>query len=246
MVKPENFNKVLRQLKGGEFEQMASDVVLRSQAQAVYSPENLGHFGLNLSRYAHFTSPIRRYADLIVHRALITGLKLGTDGLGPHDLDELVEIAEHISVTERRAMVAERDLTDRFIASYLQKNVGAEFRGRIAGVTRFGLFVKLEDTGADGIVPISSLGTDYFHHHENPHALIGERTGLTFRLGSPVIVRLEEAVPVTGGLRFQLIEGGIKGKARGASKPGSRTGLPRQRRSPTPVKKAGKTTRTRG
>ncbi len=246
MVKPENFNKVLRQLKGGEFEQMASDVVLRSQAQAVYSPENLGHFGLNLSRYAHFTSPIRRYADLIVHRALITGLKLGADGLGPHDLEELVEIAEHISVTERRAMVAERDSTDRFIASYLQKNIGAEFRGRIAGVTRFGLFVKLEDTGADGIIPISSLGTDYFHHHENLHALIGERSGLTFRLGSPVIVRLEEAVPVTGGLRFQLIEGGIKGKARGASKPGSRTSLPRQRRSPTPVKKAGKATRTRG
>lgn len=240
VVKPENFNKVLRQLKGGEFEQMASDVVLRSQAQAVYAPENLGHFGLNLRRYAHFTSPIRRYADLIVHRALITALKLGKDGISERELTELAEIAEHISVTERRAMVAERDSTDRFIASFLQKNIGAEFRGRIAGVTRFGLFVKLEDTGADGLIPISSLGTDYFHHHENLHALIGERTGLTFRLGSPVIVRLEEAVPVTGGLRFALIEGGTKGKARRAPKEGAGQALPRQRRSSTALKKTGK------
>ena len=127
----------------------------------------------------------------------------------------LAEIAEHISGTERRSMLAERDSTDRFIAAFLADRIGAEFRGRISGVTRFGLFVKLEETGADGLIPIGNLGTEFFHHDEGGHALIGERSGLTYRLGEQVTVRLAEAVPVTGGLRFDIVEGGTQGKPAG-------------------------------
>lgn len=214
-VKPAQFNKVLSEVRESEFTQMVSDVVLRSQAQAIYDPENIGHFGLNLRRYAHFTSPIRRYADLIVHRALVSALGFGEDGQSAEEAGEMAAIAEHISMTERRSMLAERDSTDRFIAAYLEDRVGAEFRGRVSGVTRFGLFIKLEETGADGLIPISSLGSEYFHHDEARHALIGERSGLTFRLGETVIVRLEEVVPVSGGMRFALVEGGSEGKPAG-------------------------------
>ncbi|MEX2249960.1 MAG: ribonuclease R, partial [Parvibaculum sp.] len=182
-VRPANFNRILKAVDGTEHDRMVSDVILRSQAQAVYSPDNIGHFGLNLRRYAHFTSPIRRYADLIVHRALIAGMGLGKDGQTDDETAGLGEIAEHISMTERRSMLAERDSKDRFIAAFLEARIGAEFRGRVAGVTRFGLFVKLDETGADGFVPISTLGGDFFHHDEILHALIGERTGLTYRLG---------------------------------------------------------------
>ncbi len=231
-VRPANFNRILKAVDGTEHDRMVSDVILRSQAQAVYSPDNIGHFGLNLRRYAHFTSPIRRYADLIVHRALIAGLGLGKDGQSDDDAAGLVEIAEHISMTERRSMLAERDSKDRFIAAYLEARIGAEFRGRVAGVTRFGLFVKLDETGADGFVPISTLGGDFFHHDEILHALIGERTGLTYRLGDAVLVRLEEAVPITGGLRLALLEGGSQGKPAGRSdrqRPPARRGPPRGR-----------------
>ncbi len=229
VMRPEHFNRILERVKGSEHSQMVSDVVLRSQAQAIYSPDNLGHFGLNLRRYAHFTSPIRRYADLIVHRALIGALKLGDDGLSRDDVKTIAQTAEHISQTERRAMVAERDSNDRYIASYLEKQVGAEFNARISGVTRFGLFVRLADTGADGLIPISSLDNDFYTHDEDGHALIGDRTGLRFRIGDPVRVRLEEAAPVTGGLKFTIVEGGIvvKGAKRGRNsgkRPGKRGG----------------------
>lgn len=220
-IRPANFNRILKAVDGTEHDRIVSDVVLRSQAQAIYSPENIGHFGLNLRRYAHFTSPIRRYADLTVHRALIAGLGLGKDGQHDDEAASLVEIAEHISTTERRSMLAERDSKDRFIAAFLEARIGAEFRGRVAGVTRFGLFVKLDDTGADGFVPISTLGGDFYHHDEILHALTGERTGKTYRLGDLVLVRLEEAVPVTGGMRFALLEGGSEGKPTG---PRPRTG----------------------
>lgn len=229
VMRPEHFNRILARVKDSENSQMVSDVVLRSQAQAIYSPDNLGHFGLNLRRYAHFTSPIRRYADLIVHRALIGALGLGDDGLSRDDIKSLAQTAEHISQTERRAMVAERDSNDRYIASYMEKQVGAEFNGRISGVTRFGLFVRLTDTGADGLVPISSLNNDFYHHDEEGHALIGDRTGIRFRIGDPVSVRLEEAVPVTGGMKFTIVEGGtvVKGAKRGRNtgkRPGGRGG----------------------
>ncbi len=231
IVKPSNFNRILAEVDGTEFDQMVSTVVLRSQAQAVYAPDNIGHFGLNLSRYAHFTSPIRRYADLVVHRALVSALRFGDDGQSADEAGALGEIAEHISDTERRSMLAERDSMDRFIAAFLEARIGAEFPGRISGVTRFGLFVRLDETGADGLVPISNLGTEFFHHDEAGHALIGERSGLTFRLGERVIVRLAEAVPVTGGLRFDIVEGGKEGK------PAGRHGI--HRRSPPSRSKAG-------
>lgn len=211
-VKSETFNKILHSVRDTEFDQMVSTIVLRSQAQAVYSPDNLGHFGLNLRRYAHFTSPIRRYADLTVHRALISALGLGKDGQPKEEQRDLAEIAEHISDTERRSMLAERDSIDRFVAAFLEARIGAEFQGRISGVTRFGLFVKLEETGADGLIPISNLGTEYFRHDEARHALVGERTGKTYRIGEQVRVRLDEAVAVTGGLRLTLVDGGSEGK----------------------------------
>jgi ribonuclease R len=182
---------------------------LRSQAQAEYAAENYGHFGLNLRRYAHFTSPIRRYADLIVHRALIRGLGLG-DGALPETetLETLSEIAAEISVTERRAMKAERETADRLIAHFLADRIGATFQGRISGVTRAGLFVKLSDTGADGLIPIRTLGTEYFNYDETRHALVGSRSGAMHRLGDVVDVRLVEAAPVAGALRFELLSEG--------------------------------------
>src|SRR6202000_3325955 len=155
---------------GGPHAEPPNEGVLRPQMQAHYSPDNIGHFGLNLDRYAHFTSPIRRYADLIVHRALIRALGLGDDGLTDADIVRMKETAEHITMAERRAMAAERDATDRYVAAFLSERVGAEFEGRITGVTRFGLFVRLTETGADGLVPISKLGGEYFIHDDRTHA----------------------------------------------------------------------------
>jgi ribonuclease R len=201
----DRFNKLLEEMRGGPHGEIVNEVVLRSQMQAIYSSENIGHFGLNLDRYAHFTSPIRRYADLIVHRALIRALGLGDDGLTDRDVAQLKETAEHITVAERRAMAAERDATDRYVAAYLSEHVGAEFDGRITGVTRFGLFVRLAETGADGLVPVSSLSDEYFVHDERLHALVGERTGQRWRLGTQVRVKLLEATPITGGLLFGML-----------------------------------------
>lgn len=206
VVRAATFNRILAQAKDGPYAEMINEITLRTQAQAEYTPENIGHFGLNLARYAHFTSPIRRYADLIVHRALIRALRLGKDGLTDVETARLKDIAAEISGHERRAMAAERDANDRYLTAYLSEHIGAEFKGRVAGVTRFGLFVRLEETGADGIIPIRNLGQEYFRHDEREHALIGERTGLTHRLGDRVTVRLREAAPLTGGLRFDLVE----------------------------------------
>ncbi|CDO61430.1 3'-to-5' exoribonuclease RNase R [Candidatus Phaeomarinobacter ectocarpi] len=214
VIKPGHLNRILASAADTETSDMVSEVVLRSMAQAEYNPENLGHFGLNLQRYAHFTSPIRRYADLLVHRSLIRALGLTPnvekDGLTDEEEKTLAQIAEHISSTERRAMAAERASKDRYLAQFLSNRVGAEFEGRISGVTRFGLFVRLNETGADGLVLISSLNGDYYHHSESLHALIGERTGMMFRLGDDVTVRLEEVAPLKGGMRFEMIAGGRK------------------------------------
>ena len=206
VVKPVVFNRVLSQAKGSPQEHVLNDVVLRTQAQAVYAPENVGHFGLNLSRYAHFTSPIRRYADLTVHRALIRWLRVGRDGASDRELARLGEISDHISQMERRAMAAERDSTDRYVAAFMEDRVGENFDARITGVTRFGLFVRLADTGAEGLVPMRALGTEFFRHDEPRHALIGQRTNTIYKLGDIVPVRLAEAAPLTGGLRFDLAE----------------------------------------
>ncbi len=206
VVKPGVFNRILANAKGGPHEQVMNDVVLRTQAQAIYHPDNVGHFGLNLTHYAHFTSPIRRYADLIVHRSLIRGLKLGSDGLSDKEMGRLGEVAEHISMTERRAMAAERDSTDRYVAAFMQDRIGAVFDARITGVTRFGLFVRLAETGAEGLLPARALGFEYFRHDEKKHAMIGDRSGTSYKLGDTVSVKLVEAAPLTGGMRFELAE----------------------------------------
>jgi len=205
-LRPSVFNRVLTKLKGHDSEPLVNEVVLRSQAQAEYAAENYGHFGLNLRRYAHFTSPIRRYADLVVHRAIIRALGLGAGALPETEtIETLGEVAAQISATERRAMKAERETVDRLIAHHLADRIGAVFQGRISGVTRAGLFVKLSDTGADGLIPIRTLGTEYFQYDEARHALVGTRSGAMHRLGDVVEVRLVEAAPVAGALRFELL-----------------------------------------
>jgi ribonuclease R len=223
-LRPALFNRVLAQVRGHDAEPLVNEVVLRSQAQAEYAAENYGHFGLNLRRYAHFTSPIRRYADLIVHRALIRGLGLGEGALPETEtVETLTEVAAQISLTERRAMKAERETADRLIAHFLADRIGATFQGRISGVTRAGLFVKLTDTGADGLIPIRTLGTEYFNYEEARHALVGSRSGAMHRLGDVVDVRLVEAAPVAGALRFELLSEGKPmprgGRRQDASRP---------------------------
>jgi ribonuclease R len=184
---------------------MVNEVILRGQSQARYDPENIGHFGLALPRYAHFTSPIRRYADLLVHRALIRALRLGRDGLTDAEAAHLAETAEHITATERRAALAERDAVDRYLAAWLAEKVGAHFTARISGVTRFGLFVTVADSGASGIVPVATLPDDFWMHDEREQTLTGRRTREVFRLAQDVEVRLAEASPVTGGLVFHIV-----------------------------------------
>jgi ribonuclease R len=207
-LRPDAFNRILEHARELPVSDLVNEVILRAQAQAEYAPENYGHFGLNLRRYAHFTSPIRRYADLLVHRALIRALKLGDDGLTDAERDDLVGISEHISDTERRAMAAERETVDRLISAHLADQTGAEFTARISGVTRSGLFVRLADTGADGFIPASTLGDDFYHYVEDQHALVGDRSGLAYRLGDRVDVRLVEAIPTAGALRFEMLTKG--------------------------------------
>jgi ribonuclease R len=212
-LRPEAFNRILDRVKGRDSEQLVNEIVLRTQAQAEYASENYGHFGLNLRRYAHFTSPIRRYSDLIVHRGLIRALKLGSDGLPEAtDTAALAEISAEISATERRAMLAERETKDRLIAHFLADRVGATFDGRISGVHRAGLFVKLHETGADGFIPARTIGDEYFRHDEKTHAMVGSRSGETYRLGDSVTVKLVEAAPVAGALRFELLSEGRAGR----------------------------------
>jgi len=235
-LKPSHFNRILADTRATPTAELVGEVVLRSQSQAEYSANNFGHFGLNLRRYAHFTSPIRRYADLIVHRGLVRALGLGNNGLTDAEIGELEQIAQAISDTERRAMAAERETADRLIAAYLADRIGATFTARVSGLVRTGLFVRLMETGADGFVPASSIGHEYFYHDEVRQALVGEDTGLAYRLGDPVEVRLVEAIPTAGALRFEMLsEGralGIKPKRGAPSRvkgsPHGHRGKPRQ------------------
>lgn len=226
VLQTSHLNRLLAQAQGTDFDELINVTTLRSMTQAYYHPENFGHFGLALKSYAHFTSPIRRYSDLIVHRALITAHGWGKDGLSPDDIERLSETATHISETERRSMAAERDTTDRYLAAYLSERVGTEMAGRISGIQRFGAFVKLDETGADGLLPIREIGAEYFHFDADAQMLIGADTGLEIGIGQRVTVRLSEAVPLTGGLTLELLElegralprGGQSGKRRGGPK----------------------------
>ncbi|MDG1281836.1 MAG: ribonuclease R [Pseudorhodobacter sp.] len=229
VLRTSHLNRLLAQAEGTDFDELMNITTLRSMTQAYYTPQNFGHFGLALRNYAHFTSPIRRYSDLIVHRALISGHKWGGDGLTPADLEVLDETAKQISDTERRSMLAERDTTDRYLAAYLKDRVGSSFKGRVSGVQRFGLFVKLDESGADGLVPVRSVGREFFHFDADSQTLMGADTGLTIGIGQRVTVRLVEAAPITGGLILELLEiedqalpaGGRRGPARGGPrKPG--------------------------
>ncbi|MEW6148299.1 MAG: RNB domain-containing ribonuclease, partial [Pseudomonadota bacterium] len=239
-LRPTLFNRVLAQLEGHDYYPLVSEVVLRAQAQAEYSSENYGHFGLNLRRYAHFTSPIRRYADLVVHRALVRALGLGEGALPDSETPEsLGEVAAHISLTERRAMKAERETVDRLIAHHLADRIGASFQGRVSGVTRAGLFVKLSETGADGLIPIRSLGTEYFNYDESRHALVGTRSGTMYQLGDVVDVRLVEAAPIAGALRFELLSSESEGgpRTRGSFRPQRKPSKAHPGRSPEKKRK---------
>ncbi|WP_246329316.1 ribonuclease R [Chthonobacter rhizosphaerae] len=229
---PSLFNRLLTRVETHPNAQLINEVVLRSQSQAEYSPLNIGHFGLNLRRYAHFTSPIRRYADLIVHRALVRALGLGDDGLPDGIEDRLDRIAADISAAERRAMQAERETIDRLIAEWLSDRIGSTFKGRIAGVTKAGLFVKLVDTGADGFVPASTIGSDYYAYDEIRHALVGSRTGETYQLGDTVEVKLVEVAPLAGAMRFEVLSDGRQGRplARSRLRAGNRSERPETKR----------------
>jgi len=200
------FNNILATVEDSPHQDVVNTLTLRTQSQAIYSSQNKGHFGLSLSRYGHFTSPIRRYADLMVHRALVKALKLGKDGLSAADEENFEATAEHISTTERVSMLAERESNDRYVAAFMGDHVGDEFAGKISGVNRAGLFIRIDKNGGEGFIPISSLGGDYFIHDRDLHLLEGEYTGIIYQLGDAVNVKLVEASRLTGGLRFELID----------------------------------------
>ena len=205
VLKTRHLNALLSAAEGTDHDELINLSTLRSMTQAYYSPSNFGHFGLALQAYAHFTSPIRRYADLVVHRALISAHGWGSDGLEQGDVDRLEQTATHISETERRSMMAERDTNDRYLAAFLSERIGNEFSGRISGIAKFGVFVRLDDTGADGLIPVRSLGREYFRFDREAGTLTGEDSGAVIALGQKVTVRLTEAAPVTGGLALELL-----------------------------------------
>ena len=206
VLQTRHLNQLLKAATGKDEAELINLSTLRSMTQAYYSSQNMSHFGLALQNYAHFTSPIRRYADLLLHRALVSAHGWATDGLSPQDIEMLDETAKHISETERRSMLAERDTTDRYLASFMSERVGNEFSGRISGVARFGIFVKLDETAADGLVPIRSLGREYFEHDADSQTLRGTDSGTVINLGQRVVVRLAETTPTTGGILLDLLE----------------------------------------
>ncbi len=247
VLKTAHLNKLLAQAEGTEHDELINMSTLRSMTQAYYSPQNFGHFGLALQSYAHFTSPIRRYSDLIVHRALITAHNWGKDGLSHHEIEELEATAQHISDTERRSVAAERDTTDRYMASFLSERVGNEFSGRISGIAKFGVFVRLDETGADGLIPMRNLGAEYFHFDRDKGTLMGADTGTIIKLGQQVQVKLTEALPVTGGIALELIslEGKElpKGPQRGRGKPYKRSAVKAKRKADKIKRKVKRTRR---
>jgi ribonuclease R len=211
VVRPGTFNRIIERIGDADGREEIMEQLLRTQMQARYGPERLGHFGLALATYAHFTSPIRRYADLLVHRALVSAYKLGDGGLPTGQEERYEQIGEHISMLERRAMEAERETVDRYVAAFLADQVGQLVQCRITGVQPFGFFATVEDLGGDGLVLAKDLGQEYFRYDEAARALVGDETGETYRVGRRLTLRLSEANPVSGALRFELSEGSYDG-----------------------------------
>jgi len=246
VIKPATFNRILERVADEESRPLVMEQVLRTQTQAYYSPVNAGHFGLSLGSYGHFTSPIRRYSDLVVHRALVRGYGLGPGGLTDAEVEGMVRTGEHISATERRAMEAERDTVDRYVAAYLAERVGTVMETRITGVTKFGFFATVDGLGGDGLVPVSTLGTEYFRYDEAAQALEGEESGTRYTPGMRLPLRLAEASPASGGLRFELPEGGAPGRFAGPGQrrregPGGGRARPIKRRGrPSNIRHRGK------
>ncbi len=265
VLKTAHLNRLLHDAAGREQAELINLATLRSMTQAYYSPNNFGHFGLALRNYGHFTSPIRRYADLIVHRGLIRAHGWGDDGLTDEEVERLEQTGQHISDTERRSMMAERDTNDRYLAAYLSDRIGAEFGGRISGIAKFGVFVKLDETGADGLIPMRNLGNEYFHFDRDAGTLMGSDSGVIIALGQRVRVKLVDAAPVTGGIGLELLEmdgqempqghgrpsrGGFKGKRnwgkaprRGPGKPSGGASTPERRKETSAKRKDAKTAR---
>ncbi len=244
VLQTRHLNQLLDAAAGTEQAELINISTLRSMTQAYYAPSNFGHFGLALRAYAHFTSPIRRYADLIVHRALISAHGWGDDGLTPEATEVLENTATHISDTERRSMLAERDTTDRYLAAYMSERIGNEFTGRVSGIARFGVFVKLDETGADGLIPMRELGREYFHFDSETNTLTGSDTGIVIGLGQRVTARLTEAAPVTGGIALELISlDGELVKRAGRGGKGRGRGGPTRRKATKAKHKAAKTKR---
>jgi ribonuclease R len=208
VVRPGTFNRILERLGEADFRPQVMEQVLRTQTQAYYAPANHGHFGLALGSYAHFTSPIRRYADLVVHRALVRAYRLGEGGLTDEEAASMEVTGELISNLERRAMEAERDTIDRYVAAYLSEKVGELLPCRITGVQSFGFFATVEGLGGDGLVPASQLGPDWFRYDEASQTLTSEDGDTIYAPGQRLKLRLAEANPVSGALRFELPEGG--------------------------------------
>jgi ribonuclease R len=225
VITPGLFNRMLKDIADETEKALIMEAVLRSQTQAYYGPSNAGHFGLALGSYAHFTSPIRRYADLLVHRALVDAYGLeqprpqgdlpATSGLSERDRGDLGRVSEAISAAERRAMEAERETIDRYVAAWLSARVGEVFDCRITGVQKFGFFATIVSLGGDGLVPVSTLGDERFGYDEKARVLVGEQTGTAYAVGQIVRLRLAEANPLTGALKFELEDGGGRIEPRG-------------------------------
>lgn len=241
VIRPATFNRLLERIGDSNFRPQAMEQVLRTQTQAYYGPQNAGHFGLSLGSYAHFTSPIRRYSDVMVHRALVTGYALGEGGLTPEESVNFERIGEGISQLERRAMEAERETIDRYVAAYLSEHVGEIMPVRITGVQSFGFFATVDGIGGDGLVPARDLGTEYFRYDEAGQRLVGEHSGTEFAIGQRLELRLAEANPANGALRFELPDG--KGSAGGAPRDDRRGRPPRvlkRRGRPANIRHQGK------
>lgn len=217
VITPALFNRLIAGFTDEALRPQLMEAVLRSQTQAYYSPANAGHFGLALGSYAHFTSPIRRYADLLVHRALVDAYGLETGdaagslpartGLSRDDAKAMARVGEAISALERRAMEAERETLDRYVAAYLSERVGQIVRARVTGVQPFGLFATVDGLGGDGLLPVSMLGAERFRFDDGARTLEGETTGTRYAVGDKLDLRLVEANPISGALRFELPDG---------------------------------------